>query len=176
MQMRQDGSRLILTDLPDRKTVGFFGTRKGRRLTLALLLVGNVMHVFGGRFIIWHIPEDRRWLIAALVVAVFAVLELCSMISDRRALTTTFDAVSVSVVQRGSRGLGALERHAPFSAFARIEIADRPAGGWWLGDPQYVLQARLTSGEVWPLTAPSFFLDELAEGAAAIERKLAARV
>jgi hypothetical protein len=174
MQIRQDGPRLILTDQPDRKTVGFLKTPSGRRLMLALLLVGAVMQVFDGRFLAWHIPAEWRWTAIAAVVTAFVLLELYATLGDRKALTTTFDVASRNVVQRGARGLGTVERHAPFSAFAGVEIADRPASRWRPSDPRYVLQARLTSGEVWPLTGPSIFRDELADCASAIEIKLAA--
>jgi len=174
MQMRQDGPRLVLTDLPNRKTAGFWRTPNGRRLMLTLLLIAAVMQAFEGRVFAWHIAVDWRWTAAALVVAVFVVVEFCATLADRKALTTTFDAAGRTVVLRGWRGLGTLERHAPFSTIAGVEIADQPASFWWPKSPSYVLQARLTSGEVWVLTAPSIFREELANCAAAIELKLAA--
>ena len=155
MQIHRDGPRLILRDMPDRESVGFLSTMNGRRLMLALLLTAMVVQVFEGHFFVWNIPSDWRPIIAAWVIAVFAVLELCSIAADRKALTTIFDAAGRTMVQRGPHGFGTLERHVPFSAIAGVEIANSSAGRWWPSESRYVLQARLTTGEVWPLTAPS---------------------
>lgn len=174
MQIQFDGPRLIMKDVADRRRLGFLQTSNGRRLLLALLLMAVVMQVFEGRFIAWDIPADWRPIVAALVAAAYAVLELYTTFADHKVLTATFDAADRTVVLRSVRGCDTLERRAPFSVIAGIEIADLPAGRWRPGDDKYLLQARLTSGEVWPLTTPGIQFEQLADCAAAIELRLAA--
>jgi hypothetical protein len=109
-----------------------------------------------------------------LIAAAYAMLELCATFADHKMLTVMSDAADRTVVLRGVRGSDALERRAPFSAIAGIEIADFPAGRWRPADDEYLLQACLTSGEVWPLTTPGVQREGLADCAAAIEHRLAA--
>ena len=65
MQVQLEGSRMIMKDVADRRSVGFLKSSNGRRLMLALLLFAVVMQVFGGRFVIWDVPADWRPIIAA---------------------------------------------------------------------------------------------------------------